>query len=1850
MGFPAIAAQLGITIGLWALNRLLRDDEKKLPKPQPQELEFSQTTIGTPIPYVAGTVRVNPVLIWHDNHSATAQADGSFRYKLDMLLAVGTPMWDEASAPWSSWRSATPPHVRTLWYGDRKIPLVGLSSGTQTVAHGDKAQVIVTHNGPVLEAGVHFYDGRSDQTLAGQRVALKMAVAGIDAADIPGYRHRMLLAVLATPGSVVVLDPSVGSIGTDPRVASIAVEVSALGPQPIGIDANPAWVLYDLLCRPVWGLGIDPDDVDLDSFQAAADILEDEGHGCSIVIERAEDAARVFAAIESQVDGVVYEDPSTGKITLDLIRNDYDPDDPDEVPVINIGDIVDDTYESDDIHLRDCPNEMRVNYTDRARGYKKDTTPWQRDANAAARGSQRRPTEFDAPGCMTAELAAEINARELAVVSRPLRSIKLKVSRKFYALKPGRPVKVNLPDEPYLIDNEIYRVGELDFGQLADGAIKMRLIRDVFDQATYPPPHPQVNPDVFTLPPLTERVFAEAPWFLQYLLNLAGDPTALTTQRILALAAPEAGSVATLYRCLSQSGGTTGILNFGAALDQGIPFFPTTALVATDYPATAAPYDTTTGLLLESVDEESGTVFADLFAAEDEIATTALNLALVGGEFIAFESVTDEGGGQFKLHNVWRELLGTAAADHPEGERFYLVDTRAIGRRAWPVGHHARGQMIASYKQHQDGAPDGVHGSDDIQIVGRAALPPPAADVGLSGYDLEGTLGDPAITETAPLLGRFKACSRVEAGINIAGNERDREAGLVVRGDETGHTAEAGTTWDVLGRRVSPPAGEDAEEVEIVTGLTAPAATGLTLGAAGHGEIDVLLRSKNGGLSSWQDAAVRVTAPRWRALLANDSAEYAALAPGWTAVNGTLTTAAGTNSLTREATGRWFAAVTSVTEGADGVSRMRQTIDVTGYRPGGLVAVVTWYGRNMTASGVDFSKVTIAALDENDSVLDSTTSGEIIGATGHWRRSDLSLTLPNATRKIRVDVAVFKTDGAGGGSPSDTAVTRIRLRMLQGTAELLTNGSFDGASLASWTNVTNSFTTNTGSAGASNNGSAGAAQGGAFSSSEIKQEASVAAGYKHGVAVLTGLRGTAIAGDTGEIVLQVLNGGGSVIASATTGAEAIALDTWAPRQLAVQLPDGAVTLRVRLLANRAAGAGNSGALFDDLSLRIHKDLDPRYEQDFDFREPSWQPLAESWARFHLHHPALPMPTMVWGGLLETPSVQPTELLTGPTHAWSDSPAPHSSAKFTGFYDIGPHRLFSELTHPSRRYVGSTSAYQFARAVAGSAVDIQALGADDTTDEEYGAFSLSDPFTLAVHFRTTELAWSTAAGLVGRRGNTGIGWGLQIDAGGLLKAILQGASGTATATDAGADPVTDRVPRWAFLVHDPAATGSELQLWSEGSQIDTASTSGIGAIDVAGVPLRIGRDGPSSATGGLQIARVYLFDAALTGDQIGEIVQYGHDPSALLEGYITDQAIWVPGQDDNEGATLVRYSTDHTAIAYSAARGEYGLVTAAASDNKIPSSDFTISPWIAETGVTLTQAIADPTGLRLGVRVANAGADQALRVEDLMMGVGTPLSVVFYARTTDGVARTLGIELLDSDENPIDITTASLPASGLWQRFHVQLGPWADDTPSAILRFALGAVGTFDLCHAIWADFGDDAPFALQDAGEAISDTRGSQVIGVALQGNHEGELYAEGVAAVASPPANGVIVAVDNDSDTDGERVLYVGAAAAPTGTLYDDASTTTDVEADPIDWREPWSARLRWCAAGLPESAGDEVGIVVDGSADSIDYASVAFAVGTSALAAIRIGGGDPALGSSGNMILSRVIVRAREPKIFGE
>ena len=497
-----IMAELALWTASFAYQYWPRDPKQ----PPPGAISgVPRTDEGAPLPLIYGRCRVRaPVLAWIGNWRVNLASANSAGYQADLLFVVGVPFHGGGATLQQIFAGDFALHLVT---DTPSATIVGATAATNRpgksfYTSANAANVYGGENGNGgIRGNVEFFDGRPDQQLSdstrdtdldNNRTILQMrqtlARWGVDQGNDDHVAHPALVDETLMPGyrnqAMCLLWQWV--IGRIPSFTAYSFEVTSLSTgtasdlgQSLPNDADPAAVLYDLLTSP-WGkLGFPASKVDRASFQAASVTLFREGHGYSRAIEQSDDATTLLGDLLRQIDGILYEEPTTGQLVLSLVRNDYG--DPALLPNINPDNAR--PADADWYQVQgwsETLNQVRLTFTDRQNNYADGLAVAQNGANATSQTSRGlRSTDVKFVGCCTRELAEKLAARELAAVSHPLVTATVLVNRSFYAARPGSVYTLIWPELG--IVNMVMRVARVDLGQLHQGQITLNLIRDIFD-------------------------------------------------------------------------------------------------------------------------------------------------------------------------------------------------------------------------------------------------------------------------------------------------------------------------------------------------------------------------------------------------------------------------------------------------------------------------------------------------------------------------------------------------------------------------------------------------------------------------------------------------------------------------------------------------------------------------------------------------------------------------------------------------------------------------------------------------------------------------------------------------------------------------------------------------------------------------------------------------------------------------------------------------------------------------------------------------------------------------------------------------------------------------------------------------------------------------------------------------------------------------------------------------------------------------------------------------------------------------------------------------------------------------
>jgi hypothetical protein len=1862
----AIVAEVGIAIALHELQSWLATPP---PDTRPRELQSKpNTNEGSPIPLIFGMDRVRqPILAWYGgfhvrdpiDFGGISETENASRYGVNMLFVCGFgqgPMGQPANNT----------RLRGIWVGDKKLELnMGHLDAIRTAPsfYGGQIQNPFDHLGLI-----QFFSGTATQQISGNAPgdqhnftdltqiasAMRRHAAQIQnpldvifPQNIPGYRNMVMVALSGDDGWLTRDQNQPDDDYWDAwfmwsaNVPAFSFEIYTTRTRYDARwgqlnDADPAAAIYEILTHPLGRLNIDPLKIDDTSFGVASFTLLGENNGYSRVIDSQQSAKQVIQEICNQICGAFYEEPTTGKLTLKLIRNDYDPD---TIPFFDDTHVVS-VQEYTPGGWTDVVNQVRVKYVDRVLDYHDGTAMAQNTASAVFQDSTQqtdygaagklRSVTLNYPGVRTNALASTIAARDLNLLSQPLSHIRLSLNRRpslttgdAKDLRPASVFKLTLPE--YFITETVFRVTKIELGQLGDNTIVIDAVQDVFHHGTAvgnPVPPLAIAPQPL---PLVDHKVQEAPWWLQNWKAQSGQINTPEYQYILGLAAPR--DTTDRYAVVTQVSLFPGQPPSGPAVSD-IPLVdvPMTATVETLYAKESAPYDTTVGLRLQGMQHGTISSLTSRTWTEQEIFVYGYGLIIVDDEIMGYESCTDLGGGVFRLNRVWRALMDTTPKVHVVGARAYFIGTANNGGNYVGTVGRAIGQEILAITRPklannvQIGAGGGGDVTDDITLRGRCIRPNRPADLAIGGKNIIGTTGIPADTN-------FRSASRVEEAVEVYAKRRTRNTIYLIRGDGGDEfSSEVNISYNVQLVKVG---GTPVALVELDQ-LADTAIAGTTkylLGKAGHGTIDIQIEAHRQltdsiFLVAWDIPTVRMVCPTWRNLLANPRFEYNTLT-NWTTAAGTPAIGNDAASVNGDTTGYYVKATTSTSP-----TTISQIVDIDGYLARGMTGKIVFYARNTNGDTNDTATVTIDPLDGNGTTLGGAVNNTAGPATTEWLRATATIAaLPALVKKLKITIALNETATLGTTTP-ETIVSELELVVGQFNYDVLANSSFETASTASWTNSVNSFAADT----IGKSPSANFVRGGAFATSAIFQEYTIPTGFEWGSkAVVRAWRSQNISLDTGRVTIEARDSGGGVLASDTTGLENLTLNRWVRRTLTCDVPEGTTKIRVTLDAVRTGGVGNSGAMFDEVVLSVHKDLDPRYETVVRWDVPKTQETPSTWQTWYDSYESLDIATI------------PIVFAGGDASRYGIG-APSIGLVYTGAKASGRALGLFALG------VREVPAYVFTRQSGPTAVDLITAGEDQGLARIANWTSLQF-FTVIVIFKIDETGLTTACGLTGRRNNLS-GWGLQVNASGQVLAVLVGTGGTKTVHTT--STVHDGAWHLAAISYD--STGQILKVFDERGSVSVSTASGLGEIANTDLltPFRIGRDKDTVDTIPGMIANVFVFDDLLSDADVLAHFTYGDDPNALLTTYTRDKATWTPVGLNGTDESLVVFAPDQVAIGYDSdlktdGGTGLGLALGRSTTNQIPTFAFTdATKWQADAGVVLTQSVIDATGRARGVTVGSATTTAGLKVVGATFNATATARLMFFARASTGTP-TLKVQLLNSIPTVIETQTVVLDGGTAWKLYVVSFSAWDNSSATAQVRFMSNSgTITFDLTHVMFLQQGTEVPYLWPEALATVSATSAVANLTLPKELNSEGELIAEGVASQATPPATGCICEISNATNGKNVREVNANTAAVPRFVHADSAPASNTSSGTAFDWSLIWNLRGRWNALKMLDNAVNPyAGIVTTASVNSAVYGRAAtWTYDTTAGTRLRLGTGTNETTAVCHLLRS-VTIRAREAKL---
>jgi hypothetical protein len=622
----------------------------------------------------------------------------------------------------------------------KQIRVGDLPAYTTTTNVRDSGQLILINKpdlfgGEKKEGGIqgpaYIYNGAADQELQGSlstSLGTLPSIADQLGGDVPNFRG---VTTIWFDGMVAALNPypkewsfrirrwDAGWWNNDPWYPAKARIVLAAdnAPGDYVFAMNPAHMLYEVNTNPEWGRGMPAEAIDESSYMSAANQLCNEGFGLCIPWFRQESIKDFIPVIINHIGAVQYVDRETGKLTLRLIRGDYDPDDlPLFTPDTGLLDVLDEDASGEDTAY----NEIIITGFNPAT--KEDIQVRVQNLAAIQAQGEIISNSISYKGLPTRELCARVALRELKV-QLPLRKMTVVLDRRGWRIAPGMPFRISVPSKG--INNLILRAGECRDGTLVDGKISVKAVQDIFGmpatQFIEPPPSGWTPPNQTAIPTPESRMY-EMNWRDFYLRSSTADQNAvLEGTSYIALLAKEPTSILSQgYDVHTKPDGGTyetfGTVGFTAwlALGQDI-----------------GPLDTTFEVLDQNVDG-----FVGEFTPGD--------VALLDDEQIEIEAFDDV----TRIATVKRGVADTIPASHLAETTIWLIDDElGTDGEEYADGETVFGKALT--RTSTDTLDPAAATELSVEVNQRLLRPYPPGNVQVDGdsiYTLVGEYPEPVLT------------------------------------------------------------------------------------------------------------------------------------------------------------------------------------------------------------------------------------------------------------------------------------------------------------------------------------------------------------------------------------------------------------------------------------------------------------------------------------------------------------------------------------------------------------------------------------------------------------------------------------------------------------------------------------------------------------------------------------------------------------------------------------------------------------------------------------------------------------------------------------------------------------------------------------------------------------------------------------------------------------------------------------------------------------------------------------------------------------------------------------------------
>lgn len=298
--------------------------------------------------------------------------------------------------------------------------------------------------------------------------------------DFPAERYGPESGLYTRDGNVITFDISANSYWSTAYVDVVyTYTLTTVDPGSSLGDAliqamNPAHIIYECLTNREWGRGLPASALNEDSFRDVADRLFSEQFGICVRWNRRDSIKAFIGMMIDHIGGVLYQDRSTAKMTLKLIREDYDRN---TLPLFTSETGLLEISEAAVTATGPLVNEITVTYRDPVTDEDRVVTAKNLAARLAS-GGIPNSLKMEFTGLPTPDLASRVAKRELRAKSLQLRRFSVTLDRRAFNLTPGGVFRIQ--DGPRNIKDTVVRIINIDYGNIRNGKIQVEAMQDVF--------------------------------------------------------------------------------------------------------------------------------------------------------------------------------------------------------------------------------------------------------------------------------------------------------------------------------------------------------------------------------------------------------------------------------------------------------------------------------------------------------------------------------------------------------------------------------------------------------------------------------------------------------------------------------------------------------------------------------------------------------------------------------------------------------------------------------------------------------------------------------------------------------------------------------------------------------------------------------------------------------------------------------------------------------------------------------------------------------------------------------------------------------------------------------------------------------------------------------------------------------------------------------------------------------------------------------------------------------------------------------------------------------------------------